>query len=106
MSFERGLDLHGRKVLASPADEFLSTPHESEGAVVVHSDDVSGAQPAVGQDPVGLLGHPVVTEHDRGVAQLELAGTADADLLAVLDDAPVVCLLYTSPSPRDGLLSR
>ena len=27
-------------------------------------------------------------------------------LLSALDDLTVDCLLYTSPSPRDGLLSR
>ena len=33
------------------------------------------------------------------------AGAAAMDLHACVDQA-VTCLLYTSPSPRDGLLSR
>ena len=30
----------------------------------------------------------------------------DVELLGVASDADAACLLYTSPSPRDGLLSR
>ena len=41
-------------------------------------------------------GHSVIVEHDAGAA------------IDFIDEEYVVagCLLYTSPSPRDGLLSR
>ena len=32
--------------------------------------------------------------------------TENGKISAKIDGAPAICLLYTSPSPRDGLLSR
>src|SRR5664279_6563900 len=61
-------------------------------------------------------GARVVVEQRRGYGSAYLAGfaasrgryivMADADLTYDFKDIPRFCLLYTSPSPRDGLLSR
>ena len=48
-------------------------------------------------DGLGGMAHP-----DTGLSELETAHTPNLDQLAQKS----ACLLYTSPSPRDGLLSR
>ena len=49
-------------------------------------------------------------QHGLRVVVLGLKEIADASLADIADEfywvAPLRCLLYTSPSPRDGLLSR
>ena len=43
----------------------------------------------------------------HGLKPIQLAGMREArDFLKNYEDQPGTCLLYTSPSPRDGLLSR
>ena len=44
----------------------------------------------------------------EGMAKIEGAeyGAANAPTKQQIEDAKALCLLYTSPSPRDGLLSR
>ena len=60
-----------------------------------------------------LVGVGVQTEDQRLVADLAEDGVRDGDRGQTVrvavegrEDVLVVCLLYTSPSPRDGLLSR
>ena len=45
---------------------------------------------------------------ELGIKTIQVYSDADIDSLAVKmsDEAIRICLLYTSPSPRDGLLSR
>ena len=45
---------------------------------------------------------------ELGIKTIQVYSDADVDSLAVKmsDEAIRICLLYTSPSPRDGLLSR
>ena len=45
-------------------------------------------------------------DEGRKTVLLLVVITVIASLLAIMDELSVVCLLYTSPSPRDGLLSR
>ena len=93
MGGERLLDLGGGEVLAPAADDLLLPADERVGAVGVLDDEVAGPQPAVGADhPGGLLGHPPVAEHDRRVAQLELADLAGRDGLVVAHDPALVDL--------------
>ena len=71
--------------------------------------DVSAAKEAVGQ-PVALgngnheVTYQVVIENTGTVDLANL--TLGEDLATQFGAAYVNCLLYTSPSPRDGLLSR
>ena len=60
---------------------------------LVHSADVEGLQSGIDQELVSLLG-------DSVSIPTTYAGGATS-----IDDLKI-CLLYTSPSPRDGLLSR
>ena len=48
------------------------------------------------------VGTPLIRGHDAEVTGV--SWTNDGELVSVSDD--YTCLLYTSPSPRDGLLSR
>ena len=49
----------------------------------------------------------VVPGLDHQIAGLDFAGAGLGYVLAVRGDVEhIACLLYTSPSPRDGLLSR
>ena len=61
---------------------------------------------SAGDDAAGLA---IAQRHNANLLGLTGAvrNSADAQsLLAVADHALSACLLYTSPSPRDGLLSR
>ena len=46
------------------------------------------------------------TAHEQSAAPTSFEAVSDRDLLSILIQASSDCLLYTSPSPRDGLLSR
>ena len=82
MRRERLLDLGRRHVLAAPPDHLLLAAEEGVGAVVVLAHEVAGLQPAVvRQHRRGLLRHPPVALHHRGVAQLELAVRVHARLV-------------------------
>ena len=48
----------------------------------------------------------MVSRGDLSEEQWELVGALDLGDLIGIDGRLRVCLLYTSPSPRDGLLSR
>ena len=73
-------------------------------ATLVHH---RGATTLPGAPPNLGVGQPILLLHDAGVN-----GNVFGDLmdLLVLSNSPfsfdLPCLLYTSPSPRDGLLSR
>ena len=69
----------------------LIRTEDAVGSVLCH--DITQIIPGVVKDAVFRKGH-VVTEEDVPV------------LLSVGKEHLYVCLLYTSPSPRDGLLSR
>ena len=66
--------------------------------------------------PAGITSTGVVSKIKRAFSAKKVghAGTLDPDATGVLPIAlgeatktiPHICLLYTSPSPRDGLLSR
>ena len=45
---------------------------------------------------------------EMGIQTVAVHSTADSDAMHVrmADESVCICLLYTSPSPRDGLLSR
>ena len=48
-----------------------------------------------------------VTDNDGGEAEVKVFATAKERKELIADyHRPNTCLLYTSPSPRDGLLSR
>ena len=60
---------------------------------------------------IGILpGHaPLLAEVGTGVLTYDVAGRPDQHLAidgGAVEVLPDSCLLYTSPSPRDGLLSR
>ena len=55
---------------------------------------------------VAALTHPVARERRWLVAALLFSGAGDFLLAMPWWEPSFVCLLYTSPSPRDGLLSR
>ena len=48
----------------------------------------------------------IKAEAESGVREIEVGSFVPAKLLPQMADAFEICLLYTSPSPRDGLLSR
>ena len=77
---ERVLDLAGCQVLAAPADHLFLARDERERAVRVAGHEVAGPEPPVDDDLCRLGRHLVVAEHDRRVAQLELACVPDAHL--------------------------
>ena len=64
----------------------------------------------------GLLGGAMLLGRGRGTAAANVDSGRGSGLRPTVDDAPLkkmvnvitptTCLLYTSPSPRDGLLSR
>src|SRR5664279_6067450 len=56
---------------------------------------------------LGLLAEELARDAVLGRGEADLVAALDARRGVVsLDDRLHVCLLYTSPSPRDGLLSR
>ena len=55
---------------------------------------------ALDEEPHAVL--PRINQLKRRKTLLEL----QSDLLNPIERQHVICLLYTSPSPRDGLLSR
>ena len=60
-----------------------------------------------GQGPIGiLLAHGAGTNQDHPFMVLLRDGLAEAGHTVMTFNYPYTCLLYTSPSPRDGLLSR
>ena len=81
-------------------------------AEAVQADWLSGAAPATGWTPVKLMDYwnSRWPQHD-GVVWYRVhwnQANADAPLGIMLEYVCMAdaCLLYTSPSPRDGLLSR
>ena len=64
---------------------------------------VLSAAPARAEAPAELPAQPAAAE-----ARLAYQGRTETDRLRSLDclAQAIYCLLYTSPSPRDGLLSR
>src|SRR5664279_4835549 len=87
---------------------------EQQVVLDVHLGDLQVADRHLGVAHV--TGHPHTGEDAAGVARLAdgagravehgAVGRAAAGEVVPLDDAGETCLLYTSPSPRDGLLSR
>ena len=82
-------------------------------SVQVQTFTANGTQPEPAKDTIRVACYNIA--HGRGLAESNWDGGDAATRLARLDDiaellreinADVVCLLYTSPSPRDGLLSR
>ena len=66
---------------------------------------VNGGAQAVGVIPTFMLKHEIA--HNQ-LTRLHLTDTMHTrkTVMAEYADAFITCLLYTSPSPRDGLLSR
>ena len=50
----------------------------------------------------GIIKKPVVGRYAEGLTQDEIKKLVEAEVGTQIES----CLLYTSPSPRDGLLSR
>ena len=76
-------------LVIAPVDEFIASTIGTDTKLVpaiVIADDVSGAKNKFEDVIVGLV--------------------SDIEAKDKLPDSPNTCLLYTSPSPRDGLLSR
>ena len=63
-----------------------------------------GSVPVGGDAPITVqtMTNTVTTDIKGTIAQVQAAAEAGADIVRI----SVPCLLYTSPSPRDGLLSR
>ena len=53
-----------------------------------------------------LIDGPGPLETGDRLVVLSMPGQAGPEVTACVRLPPLVCLLYTSPSPRDGLLSR
>ena len=85
-------------------DELVPTSGDDDRVLRVRGESHAGDPLSVALVSDGVL---AVAE---GVPELDGAVTGAGDDLAVVgreaDAQNVVCLLYTSPSPRDGLLSR
>ena len=88
---ERLLDLGGRNVLATAADDLLLAPHERVRPVRVPVHEIARPQPPVGAHGLrGLLGHVPVPAHHRRVSQLELADLAVRDIAPLGNHARLV----------------
>src|SRR5680860_1795085 len=87
------MPLHGR--VPHRGDDLDQTGPGYAGDSVERPGQVAGLLDALGREPVGAAHGCVVGGLEVVVLPAPLEG-----------DAPVPCLLYTSPSPRDGLLSR
>ena len=70
------------------------------GAPTITKDGVSVAKEIELEDPYEKIGAELVKEVAKKTDDVAGDGTTTATVLAQ------ACLLYTSPSPRDGLLSR
>ena len=78
----------------------------SAGASKESASSMAKAVKAAERDGIpshGLLYVPTYCEH---IKCGKVDGNANPDVCTKLSSALLVCLLYTSPSPRDGLLSR
>ena len=83
----------------------------AQGIVIPHVDGLEGAKRAVDAvryPPVGLRGGAGATRAARfgSVEWGDHVRTSNEEILLSVMTEDTNCLLYTSPSPRDGLLSR
>ena len=109
MRVEDELDLPGAQVLTPPADDLLLPAQEVVEAVVVLADEVAGVQPTVAHCRRRLFGEPVIAEHDRRVAQQQLARRAGLDRRAlVVDDERFIHTAQPRvlAEPADGAVRR
>ena len=96
-------------------------PSDNLGAILPLTDFLSLKRVSKGQDPIKvseLLEHTIKAHEIQGVLALDnsfnkvgldhvlLVRVASSALSSYLLGGDYDCLLYTSPSPRDGLLSR
>ena len=88
----------GGTVVIQPNGQFVYTP--APGFVGVDTFDYSVA------DPSGAADDATVSLTVSGDPNPALNDAPDANDDAVITQVNTSCLLYTSPSPRDGLLSR
>ena len=81
--------------------------------VLVHGGgpEISETMSKLGKQPVFVDGLRVTDKETIDIVQMVLAGKINKTLVNLLEmkggrAMGISCLLYTSPSPRDGLLSR
>ena len=108
---ERAADAHRNK----PLGRKLSGPSEVK-RVVVYSNKEGGDTVELTGGFINLRYHESLlsntirvtyTYTDSGnTTNNQKGGTNCKNTTTAVDGLPIVCLLYTSPSPRDGLLSR
>ena len=90
----------------------MVTSNTETGVTVTYDDSDNTLDFVIGtlnQDTTGLAATATALATARTIHGVSFDGTANIDLSEVIQDtvgAMVSCLLYTSPSPRDGLLSR
>ena len=92
-----------------PSDQVEGAPHPRETQKLVGQERAE--QQFLGVFEAGRLHHSWMISGPRGIGKATLAWTLARFLLATPDPNQGGglfgdCLLYTSPSPRDGLLSR
>ena len=101
--FDDIMDMYESNELDTATEEYvLSVLREDEGLDVVEAwkDDEDEIHTSVYSEGFTLNGSPIPPEVNRGLKSLLSSLDHDAE------DHIEACLLYTSPSPRDGLLSR
>ena len=92
----KGMPLQGANVqLEGDNDQKYGATTDSDGKFNI--DDIEDGKYKISISFIGF-------DDYRGNVSIESGKTYKVD--AVLEIQPIVCLLYTSPSPRDGLLSR
>ena len=87
----------------SSADGQLDLVADTEIQIAATTIDINGAVALNG----AITGATNITlSGELDAATLDISGDADIDGTLETDALSINCLLYTSPSPRDGLLSR
>ena len=82
----------------------ISCPLPGGGQALIKTQDIGGA--TTGKNPKECDVYVLGWAADGITVDLSLDDFAEIWVSALFDEGSDDCLLYTSPSPRDGLLSR
>ena len=102
--------IEGEEEIGSPTMEqfIIENKKDLEADVIVIADsgNIKSGLPTVTTSLRGLVDGTIVVEQPMNAVHSGLGGGIVPDAFMILSKIISSCLLYTSPSPRDGLLSR